>query len=175
MELINDKYFVKHYQIWSDGIFPSSNLDVLLYKKVFNLPFFFPARAIKELFKKNNWYNDWKDGIYTYHHYHSNTHEVLGVYEGDAIIEFGGETGVKIEIEKGDVLVIPAGVAHKNLGDKNQIKCVGACPNGENFDMNYGKPDEYPKAIENIRNVKIPLKDPVFGLHGEIQHYWKSK
>ena len=175
MELINNKYFVKNYQIWSDGIFPNSNLNVLLYKKALNLPFLFPARAIKKLFEKNNWYNSWKGGLYTYHHYHSTTHEVLGVYEGDTIIKLGGENGVKVEIEKGDVLIIPAGIAHKNMGEKNQIKCVGAYPNGLDYDMNYGKPHEQIRTVENIWKLEVPLTDPVFGLQGEIQHYWKFK
>jgi len=175
MEIINVKYSIHHYQLWDNGVFPNSHLDVLVYKNVLDLPLLFAPKAIKNLFERNNWRNSWKDGVYTYHHYHSITHEVLGVYEGKSIIEFGGETGVKVEIEKGDVVIIPAGVAHKNMGEKDQVKCVGAYPEGRDYDMNYGKPSERIKADENIKKLPVPALDPVFGSHGELQRYWKSK
>jgi uncharacterized protein YjlB len=40
---------------------------------------------------------------------------------------------------KGDVLLIPAGVAHKNVGASIDFKCVGAYPGGKEFDINLGK------------------------------------
>ena len=71
-------YFVK-----DDGIFPNSKLPIVYYPGVLDLPKIFPALAIKRLFKENNWFNSWKQGIFTYHHYHSITHEVLGVVKGE--------------------------------------------------------------------------------------------
>jgi uncharacterized protein YjlB len=71
------QYFVK-----DDGVFPNNSLPILLYPKVLHLPRLFPALAVRKLFQKNNWGNNWKQGIYTYHHYHSITHEVLGVCKG---------------------------------------------------------------------------------------------
>ncbi len=176
MELINENYTVQHFSLKDTGIFPNNNfLDVLLFKQVFNLPFIFSVKAIKDLFKKNNWYNAWKDGIYTYHHYHSITHEVIAIIDGETTIQLGGETGIKLNIQKGDALIIPAGVAHKNLRDKDQVTCIGAYPQGKDYDMNYGKRAERVNADENIKNVPIPLTDPVFGLKGELQHYWRKK
>jgi uncharacterized protein YjlB len=174
MNFINKKYTLERYKVKEKGAFPNNDLlNVLLYKNVFNLPYFFAANKIKSLFRKNGWTNAWKNGIYTFHHYHSVTHEVMGVYKGKTTLMFGGENGTKVTIEKGDVLIIPVGVAHKNLGAQNQIKCVGAYPGGKDFDMNYGKPDERPQADENIRKVPVPAKDPIFGLNGELHYYWK--
>jgi uncharacterized protein YjlB len=156
-----------------DGTFPNSRLPVLYYKGVLNIPLLFPATHVKHLFEKNNWLNSWDDGIFEYHHYHSITHEVLGIYEGGTVLRIGGDTGVKLRVEKGDVLIIPAGVAHKNL-DGESVGVVGAYPDGRNYDMNYGKPGERPKTDENIKGVPVPATDPVFGNQG-LPPAWRAE
>ncbi len=169
------KSSVAVYYISDDGLFPNNNpLPVLFYKSILRLPKLFPARAVINLFAGNDWSNSWKASIYDYHHYHSITHEVLGVYKGKTKVQLGGEYGIELTIEKGDVLIIPAGVAHKNLTPKNTFKCVGAYPGGMDYDMKTGKQGERPEADENIRAVPIPLKDPVFGLKGELPENWIS-
>jgi uncharacterized protein YjlB len=40
--------------------------------------------------------------------------------------------------------------------------------------MNYGKIEEYAKAIETIKQVGLPKKDPVFGEKGVLFKYWGS-
>jgi uncharacterized protein YjlB len=165
--------FKKIYCV-DDGIFPNNVLPVLLYKNVLKLPFLFPGDFIKNIFERNNWSNAWKAGIFTYHHYHSNTHEVLGVYKGKTKIVLGGESGNLIEIQKGDVLIIPAGVAHKNLGSENQVGIIGAYPNGKNYDIKYGRKDERPDADINIENVPIPETDPVWGAFLGVAKIWND-
>lgn len=155
-----------------DGIFPNSQLPVLLYKGVMDIPLLFPATYVQHLFQKNNWSNSWDAGIFEYHHYHSNTHEVLGIYSGKTRLQLGGENGQIILIEKGDVIVIPAGVAHKNLGKEDEVGVVGAYPDGRNFDMNYGNPGERPGTDKNIRAVPLPMTDP-FGLQTGLTTFWK--
>src|SRR5689334_7359155 len=151
-------HFVK-----DDGIFPNNRLPILHYPKVLELPQLLPAHAVKKLFQENNWTNNWKQGIYTYHHYHSNKHEVLGVCKGETLLELGGEKGITLLIQEGDVLIIPAGVAHINLGKENDVDCVGGYPDGRDYDMNYGKPGERPRADHNIASLPLPGTDPVFG------------
>ena len=114
MKGIKKNYSSEQITLESTTKFPNSKLPVLLYRNVLELPPFFRALFIKKLFKSNGWSNSWKSGIYTYHHYHSNTHEVLGVYKGKTTLLLGGKKGVKIKISKGDVIIIPVGVAHKN-------------------------------------------------------------
>jgi uncharacterized protein YjlB len=173
MQVINQKYELKKYYFQDDGIFPNSRLPVLHYKGILKLPLLLAAASIVSLFEKNRWRNSWKSGIYEYHHYHSITHEVLGAYNGETELLLGGAKGTAVKIEKGDVVIIPAGVAHKNEGKENGVKCVGAYPDGMDYDMNYGKPGERPLADQNIRSVPIPAKDPVFGLRGDLHTYWK--
>jgi len=174
--MTEQKYFTEYsYIINDDGIFPNSTLPVLFYKNVLDLPPIFPAAYVESLFKENNWKNSWKAGIFEYHHYHSITHEVLGFYKRKTTLQLGGEKGITLSVEKGDVLIIPAGVAHKNLGKENDINCVGAYPYGHDYDMNYGKPGERPHTDANIKKVPLPQRDPVLGLKGGIISYWNNK
>lgn len=163
-------YFLK-----DNGTFPNSSLPVLLYKKVLELPAFFPAAAVKNVFALHNWTNTWRSGIFTYHHYHSITHEAIGVCKGQTLMLLGGDDGVRVEIETGDVLIIPAGVAHKNLGKENDVVCVGAYPDGREYDMNYGRPGERPLTDENIRKVPLPQTDPVYGRRNGLPEIWKQQ
>ncbi|HYG49942.1 MAG TPA: cupin domain-containing protein [Flavobacteriales bacterium] len=171
---IQKKYHAEHYLIKDNGVFPNNkNLPVILYKSVFDLPFFRPGHFIKKTFASHNWTNSWKNSMYDYHHYHSVTHEVLGVYKGETQVQLGGENGIRLLLEEGDVLIIPAGVAHKNLTPQKRFKCVGAYPSGKQYDMNYGRPEERPRTDTNIANVTLPDQDPVYGTQGELKKYWK--
>lgn len=143
--------------------FPGNTLQARLYKRALNIPLFFPATHVAGYFKNNGWSNSWDAGIFTYHHYHSITHEVLGIYSGRATIQLGGETGPRFRLEKGDVLFIPAGVAHKNLNAENDVGVVGAYPNGMDYDIKRGYPGEQPQADQNIATVPLPVRDPVTG------------
>jgi uncharacterized protein YjlB len=175
MTLSQKQFNLQKYYLKENGVFPNNNLlPVLLYKGILDLSYFYPAHQIKDLFRKNGWNNAWENGVHTFHHYHSITHEVMGIFKGETTLQLGGDDGIKITIQKGDVLVLPAGVAHKNLEKENQVKCVGAYPDGKNFDMNYGRTGERPKTDENIKKVSLPLNDPVFGLRSEMHRYWAN-
>ena len=153
-------------KFWITGFSPIQHYPSYYIKLPFNYPTIIPLYLMEKVFKENNWSNSWRNGIYTYNHYHSITHEVLGVYSGDCHILLGGHSGIQILIEKGDVLIIPAGVAHKNIGCSIDFKCVGAYPNGKDFDINLGKSGERPGTDKNIRKVPVPKKDPIYGKEG---------
>lgn len=159
-----------------DGLFPNNpRLPALVYKGALRLHPDDPAECILELFSRNGWTNGWKNGIYDYHHYHSNTHEVIGVFAGTVDVLLGGPEGVCVELTRGDVLILPAGVAHKNLKSSNDFLCVGAYPGGTDYDLNYGKPEERNTAINNIAQVPVPALDPVFGENGPLSSQWNPK
>ena len=76
------------------------------------------------------------------------------------------------DAEKGDVLVIPAGVAHKNMAAENSVGVIGGYPEARDYDMNYGKPGERPVTDQNIRKVPVPSADPL-GLTNGLTQIWK--
>ena len=157
-----------------DGTFPNNEkLPLIVFKYAIAIPPDNPAGAIEKIFRSNGWGGSWRNGIYPYHHYHSTAHEVLGIYGGTITVQLGGPRGIIIEGQSGDVIIIPAGVAHKNLGSSSDFRCVGAYPPGQSWDMNYGKPGERPKADQNIANVPLPDTDPVYGSDGPLVKSWR--
>ena len=132
------------------------------------------ASDFENLFRKHLWVNGWRNGIYAYHHFHSTAHEVLGVYRGSAAVRFGGENGITVAVKVGDVVVIPAGVAHKKLSNSLDFAVVGAYPDGQRWDMNYGKPGERPQVEQNIASVVQPAYDPI-GIMPGLPQLWVSR
>lgn len=169
MNIIPVTFFLK-----DDGTFPNSELPALLYKQAFQIPLLFGGIALRKIFRRHGWTNNWRHGIYTFNHYHSNTHEVLGVIKGSTHIRLGGPNGVIVVLAKGDVLVIPAGVAHKNTEEENAVICIGGYPNGRHFDINKGMPGERPWVDQNIAAVPIPDTDPVTGLQDGLPSIWRA-
>ena len=157
-----------------DGVFPNNEkLPLMVYKGAFLLHPDEDGSVIRQVFESHNWKNTWEDGIYDYHHYHSVTHEALGVVCGKADIQLGGPEGVCVELLRGDVVVIPAGVAHKCLEASKDFLVVGAYPGGAEYDLNKGYEGERPKADENIRKVEAPATDPVYGDTGPVIEHWR--
>ena len=158
-----------------DGTFPNNeSLHVLRYRGVFVLSHDDPAGIIEKVFRQNDWEGCWRNGIYSYHHYHSTAHEVLGVASGMARVQLGGDEGIVLNLEAGDALLIPAGVAHKNMGSSGDFLVVGAYPAGQKYDMMYGRSGERPRADRRIEQTPLPRTDPVFGPQGPLDEHWKS-
>jgi uncharacterized protein YjlB len=157
-----------------DGTFPNSSLPLVVFRGAFALASEDPARMMERAFSANGWGGGWRNGIYGFHHYHSSAHEVLGVYQGSARVQLGGERGIVVGIAVGDVVIIPAGVAHRNLGASLDFAVVGAYPDGQRVDMNYGKAGERPGADKRIAKVALPRKDPVHGAAGPLLTLWRG-
>lgn len=161
--------------IKESDFFPNNeNLPCLLYKGVFDLRGKNFADQIKETFQQNSWLRPWVDAIYDFHHYHSNNHEALGIAKGTCTVILGGEEGTLFELEKGDVLILPAGVSHKRLKKSEDFTCVGAYSIDVPYDMKYGKPGEKEKDKKKIRSLPLPDTDPVFGPEGPLVKHWNK-
>lgn len=157
-----------------DGIIPNSKYPLLHYQKAFTAVSATGAAWLEQHFAKNNWTNSWRNGVYPFHHYHSTSHEVLGIYSGSAMLFLGGEKGEKIRVEAGDIVVVPAGVGHKNLGSSADFGVVGAYPDGRSWDVMRGQPGDRPKADERIAALPVPDFDPFSGKDGGLTHFWNQ-
>jgi uncharacterized protein YjlB len=166
---------VEAFILTDDGVFPNNRkLPLLVYRKVLSLDTPDLLAHVRAIFAENGWVGSWVDGIFDFHHYHSTSHEVLAICGGQAEVRFGGEHGITLTLAAGDVVVIPAGVAHKNLGAGRDFVVVGAYPRGqENYDMCHGKHEERLQTEKNIVNVPTPKSDPLYGPDGPLAEHWR--
>lgn len=164
---------LKTFLLKDDGAFPNHpRWPLLVYPAALSLSSRDPGEDVERVFQQNGWSGTWRNGIYTFQHYHSNAHEALGVFCGSAWVQFGGPRGVEIELHAGDAAILPAGTAHRNLGSSSDFGVVGAYPPGVDYDMCRGTKEERLCTMENIKLVPRPATDPVLGKHGGLSEYW---
>jgi uncharacterized protein YjlB len=153
---------------------PNSELSLVLIRSAIAPdPEDAPA-SFEQRFRQNGWTGTWRNGIYPYHHYHSTAHEVLGVACGAARICFGGEGGLEVEVAAGDVLVIPAGVAHKLIEERDGFLVVGGYAGGRHWDILRPRSTNVEAALERIKQVPPPESDPVAGPGGVLLDLWSD-
>jgi uncharacterized protein YjlB len=153
-----------------DGRFPgNADLPLVLYRAVLDGSGY---GDFEDLFHAMGWSGTWRNGIFPYHHYHSTAHEAIGIARGTVRVQFGGWSGPEFTLGAGDAVVIPAGVAHKNLEHSEDYLVIGAYPGGEVWDIHTGIEGERPRSDENIRHVELPKTDPVAGRHGPLVSLW---
>jgi uncharacterized protein YjlB len=153
-----------------NGRMPNSDLPVLIYRAALRGDRL--EDHLKKVFHSNHWGGTWTLGIYGFHHFHSNAHEVLGIAAGSASLQLGGEGSALIKVEKGDVIVLPAGTGHRRVKDSWDFWVVGAYPRGQE------KYDEYlDKAMcgncrLRLKAVDLPSADPLYGKDGPLTKLW---
>ena len=165
---------IEDYFFADDGVVPNNpRLPLIVYRGALETDGDAAARCVA-LFDRNGWTGAWKNGVYAHHHYHSSAHEVLGVAAGWVRVRLGGEGGQTVELRAGDVVVIPAGVAHKNEGASPDVLVVGAYPGGRSPDMCRPGVQERERALPNIGKVALPACDPVYGKSGPLLERWRA-
>jgi uncharacterized protein YjlB len=118
--------------------------------------------------------------MYKQDHYHSTTHEVLVVVSttGARLRFGGGRSDLIVQVGKGDVIVVPAGVGHslitelpQNEDKRDGFKMIGSYPVGsDHWDMCTDEMSGQDKdeAWERVRKLGWFEKDPVYGVSGLI-------
>ena len=157
-----------------DGVIPNNpKLPLIHYRSPVRLPETGDAAAVfEQLFKRNGWEDSWRNGIYDYVHYHSRTHEVLGIARGHARVRFGGHKGRVFRLKAGDVVILPAGTGHQCLSASKDLLVIGAYPRTGKYDECEGSPQEYERAVKSVPAVPRPSKDPVYGPDGPLLDLW---
>jgi uncharacterized protein YjlB len=163
------------FRFKDDGVVPNNpTLPFILYRGPVSLADDFdPAAVLEELFASNGWRDSWRNGIYDYVHYHSRTHEVLGVARGHARVRFGGERGKELHLKAIDVVVLPAGTGHQRLAASEDLLVVGAYPPFGSYDECRACAADHDRALRTIPKVVLPRKDPVYGRDGPLTRLWR--
>ena len=51
----------------------------------------------------------------------------------------------------------------------DNFQCIGAYPFEVEYDMRYGTAEEYPEALDSIKQVGLPKKDPRIQMRSAIR------
>ncbi|MGV2875723.1 cupin domain-containing protein [Macrococcus capreoli] len=157
------------YQILHSPVSPSTPnhmiLPVIIYKTV--------EEDFKSLFQHNHWHGLWTGSVFNEHHFHPDTHEVLGVVSGQATLMIGGENGSTIEVVAGDALLLPAGYGHKCITASKDFTVVGAYPTDQPFET-CTQYDQLQSINQTINSVMLPEYDPIEGNSGPMFKEWHN-
>ncbi len=159
-----------------DGRVPNSRFPAILYRGAIEPDEVDPALAFERRFAENDWKNSWRWNIFTFHHYHSTSHEVLGIAVGHATLRLGGRRGRDFTVAAGDVVALPAGTGHKRIASSRDFLVVGAYPEGRDRDLikPYATPAAlHDAALQRIAALPCPSFDPVEGRGGALTRLWK--
>lgn len=172
------KHNPKHRLFKADGKTPNNpKLPWLHYSRAVELDKRFdPAAIFEVLFESRGWSAAWRDGVYDFLHFHTRTHEVLGIARGIAKVQFGGTNGLVVDVAAGDVIVLPAGTGHRRKSGSQDLLVVGAYPEGGG-EYDEPKPGEVADLIARSRIAAVPLPklDPIFGIKGPLRTLWCDK
>lgn len=164
-------FTVETHVFADDGTVPNNALPLVVYRGALGIEGD-PASRCEQMFAANGWPDAWRNGIYGHHHYHSTAHEVLGIAQGSARVRLGGENGQTLELRAGDVVVIPAGVAHKREAATAELLVIGSYPKGQRPDICRAEPAAHAAAAANVAGVALPAADPVTGSAGPLLEVW---
>ena len=157
----------------NDWVPNNPHLPVIIYPKAIAIQDSDPAGLFEKTFNDNGWPPQWRYGVYNYHHYHTEGHEVLGIFSGQARLMLGGPNGHILEVSSGDVLLLPAGTGHCNLASSEDFLVVGAYPPGQHADICREAPTT--AQLAKIVALPFPARDPVQGSQGAIHAYWLDR
>jgi uncharacterized protein YjlB len=130
------------------------------------------ATQFEVIFAKHGWPAQWRNGVYEFHHYHSNAHEVLGVAGGSARLRLGGPEGANVGVGAGDAILLPAGTGHVLVQADPSFLVVGAYPpDQQNFDI--CRAPAIPKIVALMAHLEFPMNDPIDGINGPLSQFWR--
>lgn len=167
---------VQTFRFEDDGETPNNpRLPLVVYRAALDLAGERdPAAPFERAFARHGWGGGWRNGIHPFRHFHTTTHEVLGIARGRAVVELGGAKGRVLTVEAGDVVVLPAGTGHRRVEASGDLLVVGAYPRNASFDQKRPGAVDHRKALAAIAEVPLPEMDPVEGKTGPLMRMWNG-
>ncbi|KAL4784419.1 hypothetical protein BJX76DRAFT_367627 [Aspergillus varians] len=157
---------------------PNNSLPVLHYKNVLPLPR--TEEETTKLLTAHKWEKRLLGymGAISVSHFHPNTHECYGIFQGVSTLLLGAagwdgvsNVGLRITVHTGDVIVLPAGTGHSSVESTDDYRYIGpGCPRWRN---EFGKkPIDGKTFRDEIAGVAYPEEDPVYGRDGPLMQLW---
>ncbi|KAF5528644.1 Uncharacterized protein CGCA056_v000124 [Colletotrichum aenigma] len=154
---------------------PNSRLPVLHYRDV--LPEPRDEASVTDFLTRNRWEKRGTWGHIGIRHFHPNSHECYGIFQGHSKMLLGkiytGQ-GMEVDVKTGDVIILPAGTAHSSLASSSDYRYIGVypqdCPKWRN-EMGKKPAGEF-KTV--IKSVEMPEEDPVYGRNGPLTQLWNK-
>lgn len=126
-------------------------------------------RAVRGLMEHKGWGHTWSSVVFDYHHFHPDAFEALSVARGSATLMLGGPQGETVDVNAGDVMILPPGFGHRRLGMKDGFLICGAYPPGQgNYTVVRDSSGYDAAMLRQIKAVPRPLTDPVWGGDGPL-------
>jgi len=98
----------------------------------------------------------------------------LGLKSGQARLMLGGKNGKIVNVETGDLIILPAGVGHFSVDNSIDYQFVGGYPNGADWNLKFSlKKEDSHSILKEIAAIPIPQKDPLLGIDGPLLKLWK--
>ncbi|KAJ6098914.1 hypothetical protein N7467_000449 [Penicillium canescens] len=159
---------------------PNSTLPVIHYRAV--LPSPRTEECVTEFLTAGKWEKRGTWGPINIRHFHPNSHECYGIFQGSSTLLLGAATGddvsvgMKLVVNVGDVIVLPAGTAHSSLESTADYRYVGLYPeNCPRWRNEIGRSRIDLRVLrKEIAAVKLPEEDPVYGKDGPLCQLWSK-
>ncbi|KAL4882650.1 hypothetical protein BJY04DRAFT_38251 [Aspergillus karnatakaensis] len=162
---------------------PNNPLPVLHYRDV--LPHPRTEEQATKFLTAHKWEKRGTWGAIWISHFHPNSHECYGVFQGSSTLLLGAagedgivDVGVRVVVQAGDVIVLPAGTGHSSVEGQftEDYQYVGVypedCPTWRN---EYGKTKINSETFrDEIAGVAVPEEDPVYGRNGPLLELWSK-
>ncbi|XXH00782.1 hypothetical protein Hte_007133 [Hypoxylon texense] len=161
---------------------PNSKLPIVVYRGA--LAHCENEDAVKEALEANG---GWKKGgawnAWFKAHFHPNAHECYGVVQGTSELSLGRspldppEKGMSLKVDRGDVIVLPAGVSHCSSTASSDYRFVVLFPTGAPrwvsvwFDQPMETVSDY--KIQS-QKVSLPSHDPIYGEGAGLVETWSK-
>jgi uncharacterized protein YjlB len=88
-------------------------------------------------------------------------------------VRLGGDNGEVVDVNAGDAVVIPAGVAHEGEAASPDLVIVKAYSGGRGPDLRVPGQGDRERAPANIAAVPLPATDPVCDKSGPVIERWQ--
>lgn len=165
---------IVHIHQSSKGV-PNSPLPLLIYRGVIDPDTKDLATRLEQHFAAHGWPPHWRSSVYPFTHFHTTTHEAVGIYAGSAELQLGGDNGQVYRVNICDVILIPAGVGHKCVSATEDFMLVGAYPPNHSPDLCRDEPEKLSERREAIKQVHLPQSDPVLAGSEGCVKTWHSQ